>query len=234
VLGVVREATSKFPIGDVRDTINIPLRTQATGRKNVQYNTGFLLAPGKYHLKIVVRENLNGQTGAFETDFTVPDLKKAPLKMSTIVLSNQRGPAGRNKQNPLAREGSQLLPNLAHVFSTDQSLTFYYEVYDPARQKTEAGDKNSAMRVLTSIQFFKGKVKAYETPLVEAHELNAPDRKAATFQLEVPLTDLRPGWYTCQVNVIDDVAEAFSFPRMPILVREGKEKPVAASAAPGE
>ena len=118
------------------------------------------------------------------------------------------------------------------MFSTDQSLTFYYEVYDPARQKTDAGNKNSAMRVLTSIQFFKGKVKAYETPLVEVHELNAPDRKAATFQLEVPLTGLRPGWYTCQVNVIDDAGGSFTFPRMALRIQSAT--PAAAAAPAGQ
>jgi VWFA-related protein len=230
VMGTVREATSKFPVGDVRDTVKIPMGAQPGLRKNVQYNTGFLLSPGKYHLKFIVRENMNGQVGAFETDFTVPDLKKAPLKMSTVVLSNQRGPAGKNKQNPMAKDGTELLPNLAHVFSSDQRLTFYYEVYEPGKNKGD-GAKDGAVRVLTSIQFFKGKVKAYETPLVEAHELNAPERKAATFQFEVQLSDLRPGWYTCQVNVIDDVAGAFSFPRMPILVREAKASAATASVA---
>lgn len=231
VLGVVREATSKFPVGDVRDTIKIPLSAQPTVRKNVQYNTGFMLAPGKYHLKFVVRENLNGQIGTFETDFTVPDLKKSPLKMSTVLLSNQRGPAGKDKQNPTIKDGTELLPNLAHVFFNDQHLTFYYEVYEPAKQKETAGEKGGGFRLLTSIQFFKGKVKAYETSLVETHQLNAPDRKAATFQLEVLLSDLKPGWYTCQVNVVDDVAGAFSFPRMPILVREAA-KPSAGLVAP--
>jgi VWFA-related protein len=227
VMGIVREATSKFPVGSVRDTVKIPLGAQPGVRKNVQYNTGFLLSPGTYHLKFVVRENLNGQMGTFETDFTVPDLKKAPLKMSTVLLSNQRGPAGKDKQNPLVKDGAELLPNLAHVFSSDQRLTFYYEVYDPGKQKGAA--RNTGVRVLTSIQFFRGKVKAYETPLVQARELNDPSRDAATFQLEVPLSELRPGWYTCQVNVIDDVAGSFSFPRMPILVREPKPTATAAS-----
>ena len=42
---------------------------------------------------------------------------------------------------------------------------------------------------------------------------------AAAFQLEVPLSQLKPGWYTCQVNVIDDAGGTFAFPRLPILVR---------------
>jgi hypothetical protein len=62
-------------------------------------------------------------------------------------------------------------------------------------------------------------VKVYETPLVEARQLNAPDRKAASFELEVPASQLKPGWYTCQVNVIDDAAGTFTFPRVPLLVR---------------
>lgn len=230
VMGIVREASSRFPVGNVRDTVKIPLTQQGLARRNVQYNTGFMLPPGSYHLKFVVRENQNGRLGAFETDFVVPNLKKAPLKMSTVLLSNQRGTPGRFKQNPLIKNGMELIPNIAHVFSKDQRLTFYFEVYDPARQTAASNGATgkNPIRVLASIQFLNGKVKAYETPLVEARELNAPTRHAATFELEVPLTELRPGWYTCQINVIDDAGGSFSFPRLPVLIRDGKTAVTAA------
>ena len=39
-------------------------------------------------------------------------------------------------------------------------------------------------------------------------------------QIDLPLQALKPGLYVCQVNVIDDVAGSFSFPRFPIFVRE--------------
>jgi hypothetical protein len=121
------------------------------------------------------------------------------------------------------QNGSEIVPNVAHVFSTDQTMYFYYEVYSPASVKGEQKTATSGkVRVLTSIQFFKGKVKAYETALVEAKDLNTPERKAAAFQFEVPLSNLKPGWYTCQVTVIDDAAGTFSFPRLPMLVREAK------------
>jgi hypothetical protein len=110
------------------------------------------------------------------------------------------------------RDTGELIPRVTNVFSADQHLYFYYEVYDPARKPE--------LRLLTSIQFFNGKVKVYETPLVEARELNAPQRKAAVFQFDVPLSQLRPGFYTCQVNVIDDTAGTFAFPRIPVLVRK--------------
>ena len=236
ILGLVREKKTNFPVGNVRDTVKIALEgTQETRRQNVQYNTGFLLAPGTYHLKLVVRENQNGSMGSFETDLTVPDLKKAPLRMSTIVVANQKSAAPKKKSpNPLIRDGVEIIPNIAHVFRTDQNLYMYYEVYDPARAKAdEKGKPASGIRVLSSVQFFRGKVKAYETPLVEARELNTPDRKAAAFQLQVPLSQLKPGWYTCQVNVIDDAGGTFAFPRLPMLVREAQAVPTPAATPSG-
>ena len=39
------------------------------------------------------------------------------------------------------------------------------------------------------------------------------------FEFDVPASSLTPGVYTCQVNVIDDAAGTFTFPRIQILVR---------------
>jgi hypothetical protein len=72
---------------------------------------------------------------------------------------------------------------------------------------------------VSNVVFFRGQKRVFETSLVEATAVSAPDRKATTFQLEVPTTDLPPGLYTCQVNVIDDVAGTFAFPRLAIYVR---------------
>ena len=75
--------------------------------------------------------------------------------------------------------------------------------------------------------FFNGKTKVFETPMVEVRDLGAPDRKAAIFQLDVPLAQLKPGYYVCQVNVIDDAAGNFMFPRFAILVKDAATKTAA-------
>ena len=143
----------------------------------------------------------------------VPDLKRAPVKVSSVVVGTQTQPVTeRNAVSPLARNGTLLVPSLTHVVSTKQPLYFYYEVYDPAAQ-------SGSPRLLTSIAFFRGKVRTYQTPLVEVTRLDAPDRKAAVFQFAVPAAALKPGLYTCQVTVVDDVAGTFAFPRLPLLVR---------------
>src|SRR5204862_100148 len=49
--------------------------------------------------------------------------------------------------------------------------------------------------------------------------IDAADRHAAVFQFEVSAASFKPGLYTCQINVVDEVASKFSFPRLEIYVR---------------
>ena len=224
VIGMVLD-NERHPVTRIRDTVKLAIDTSSEVRKkNVQYDTGLSLPPGKYHLKFVVRENQTGRMGSFETDVEVPDLKTQPLKMSSIVLASQLQPAKKaDKINPLMRDGSEIIPNVTHVFTSAQHLRLYYEVYDPGRSKTpepsQGGLAKSGIHLLTNVAFFQGKAKVFESSVVELTELNARDRKAGVFQLDLPLTPLKPGYYTCQVNVIDDAAGQFLFPRVALLVR---------------
>lgn len=247
IIGVVLEG-GKFPVGHLRDTVKLAVeRAREVRRKNVQYNTGFLLAPGNYHLKFVVRENQTGRMGSFESDVHIPDLRKSPLKMSSVVLSNLRVPASGKKSagNPLVREQMELVPNIAHVFTPDQHFYLQYEVYDPGKGKiTEPAAPadpakspapsprtREGVQVMTSIEFLQGSSKVYESKPVVASEVTAPERKAVVFQIDLPLRNLKPGFYLCQVNIIDDVAGRFAFPRIPLLIREPSGKRPSAAVA---
>jgi VWFA-related protein len=232
-------ASGKTPVGRLRDTLKLAVDSgQQVRRKNVQYNTSFVLAPGSYHLKFIVRENRTGRMGSFETDVRIPDLRKAPLRMSSVVLSSQRVPATSKKKafQPLVREETELLPNVTHVFTPEQHLYLQYEIYDPGKGKpaaepvdsTNAKDAKGGIRVLTSIEFLSGNVKVYETKPIVAQEVTVADRRAVIFQVDIPLQALMPGFYTCQINVIDDVAGTYAFPRWPILIRASSR---AASAS---
>ncbi len=227
VIGVVKNHAN-IEVGNVRDTVKLKLNTsQQARRKNIQYTTGFTLAPGIYHLKFVVRENETGQMGSFEADITVPDYKKSAVKISSVVLSSQRVPFTKKSTNPLVRDGVQWIPNIAHVFSANQHLYLFYEVYDPARaaakDKAEKSSKQATtdepVRVLGSAELLDGMKKIYETQIVTATRINLPQRNAVAFLFDVPLDKLPPGLYTCQVTVIDDAAGAFSFPRLALRVR---------------
>jgi len=251
IIGEVLES-GKFPVGHLRDTVKLAVEsTREVRRKNVQYNTGFVLAPGNYHLKFVLRENQTGRMGSFETDVHIPDLRKSPLKMSSVLLSSLRVPAAakKNTGNPLIQDQMELVPNITHVFTPDQHLYLQYEIYDPSKGKiatqnsspgaaigqsapAKAPGPRESVRVLSSIEFLQGSAKVYESKPVVANEVTAPDRKAVVFQIDLPLQSLKPGLYLCQVNVIDDVAGSFAFPRFPVLIREPISKaPSSAGAA---
>jgi hypothetical protein len=79
------------------------------------------------------------------------------------------------------------------------------------------------LRVRTNLTFYRGKVKVYETPVVERTALDAQDRKAAIFEFEVDPKTFAPGLYSCQVNVIDAVAGQFAFPRLDLYVRAAEK-----------
>jgi VWFA-related protein len=222
--------TAGQDMAEIRQTVKLAIDdSQQVSRKNIQYTTGFSLPLGKYHLKFVVRENQTGRMGSFETDINLPDLKKFPLKLSSVVLSSQRSTSTKSDQSsPLSNGGFTWVPNVAHVFRTDQHLYLLYEVYDPASAQANAAAKAKAgMKVLTSIEFLQGTTKVFETPLVEANSVNVPARDAVAFAFDIPLDRLTAGLYICQVNVIDDTGGSFSFPRQALLVRAAAVAPPA-------
>jgi VWFA-related protein len=231
IIGTVADET-KRPIGNARETVKLNLDSaQQARQKNIQYTTSFNLPPGTYHLKFVVRENQTGRMGSFEADITLPEMKKAPLKMSSILLASARQPS--KKLNPTVRDGQEYVPNISHVFRQDQHLYLLYEIYSPAHEKPSENQPKGTkpgLNLLSSLELIQGSTKVYETPLVQAKAVNVEGRDAVAIELDVPLAGLKPGQYLCQLNVIDDAAGSFAFPRFAVLVREPLAAPAAAAA----
>jgi hypothetical protein len=160
-------------------------------------------------------------------------MKKQPLKMSSIVLASVRQPS--KKESPLVREGEEYVPNISHVFRQDQHLYLLYEVYVPAREKAAENQPKGTkpgISVLSSLELIQGSRKVYETPLVQAKTVNVGGRDAVAVELDVPLAGLKPGSYLCQLNVIDDAAGSFAFPRFAVLVREPSATAPSTTPAP--
>ena len=69
----------------------------------------------------------------------------------------------------------------------------------------------------------------YETPIVLARAVNVEGRDAVAMELDLPLSRLKPGQYLCQLNVIDDAAGSFAFPRFAVLIKAPVATPVGAA-----
>jgi len=220
-------------VGNVRDFIRIQLdqdKALTAGRKSFQYDAGFTLEPGKYQMKFVVRENITGKMGTFQTKFTVPDLSAdtSGLKTSTIIWSSQRekvtaavGSAARATRkeltaNPLIVGDEKVIPNITKVFRRSQNLYVNFDVYD-ARPDPADG---RARRVKVSMSLFNKKgAKAFEIGPLSATQLVETRPEAVPVQFQVPLKDLAPGRYECQINVVDEVGRKFAFPRAPLVIQ---------------
>jgi VWFA-related protein len=132
-------------------------------------------------------------------------------------ISRGGGGFDSNNANPLLRGGQEIVQSLSHVVTRAQQMYFYYEVYDA---KLDGSGAAAAPSVKTSLAFYRGRVKVFETPAVDRTAIDDPDRKAIIFQFELAGSELKPGLYTCQVNVVDEVARTFAFPRLAVYVKE--------------
>lgn len=215
IRGFVRDERNQ-PFATIKQTVTVPATTRGSlAARQVLFQTGATLPPGRYIARVIVRENVNGKMGTFEATIVVPELSRSPVRMSSVVLSTQlqQSAPTRRTLSPLVRDNVEIIPNLTHVVSRAQKIYFYYEVYEPA---TGAG---TTPHLRTNLTFYRGRTKVYETPVVERTMLDAVDRRAAVFEFEVDAATFTPGLYTCQVNVVDAVAGQFAFPRLDLYVR---------------
>jgi VWFA-related protein len=237
-IGQVRDEKNRLA-GTVRDAIRVRL-TEANAallaRRHLQYDTGFQLSPGSYRLKFLARENASGKMGTFETRFTVPDLaaRNDEVRLSSVVWSSQREPlsaqagaAQKQKKlearHPLIQDGFKLAPSVTRVFRNDQRLYVYFEVYDAAKEAETAS-------VTASMALYRGRRKTFESRPVRMSRERAGRPNTLAFQFQAPLEPLRPGEYTCQITVIDEIGRKFSFVRAPIVVQS--ESKIAKPSAP--
>lgn len=235
-IGQVRDAKGKLA-GMVRDNVRVTLKGEASGqaaRRSILYDSGFTLPPGVYNLKVLARENTTGKMGTFETKFPVPDVnaEDKSLRISSVVWSNQREPlsaavgsAEKNRKllasHPLVRDGQKLMPSITRAFRKDQNLYVYLEVYDAG-----AGPSNQAPDIAASLTLYRGNRKAFQSEAVQVTRPLA-SRKAVPVEFQVPLSNLPPGSYICQVNVIDEFGRKFAFPRARLALLAPETPPAA-------
>ena len=226
-IGQVKDAAGKV-VENVRDMAEVKLKGQTAAdlaRHPLEYDTGFTLAPGKYNLKFLARENETGKMGTYEISFAIPDLTSDQklLPISSVILSSQRMPltaavfsAENDKRllaaNPLVDGGQKLVPSVTRVFNRNQELYVFLEAYEPEAAVTQP--------LVASVAFYRGKTKAFESAPLEVSQGLNEKSKALPLRFSLPLEKLRPGRYTCQVTVLDPTARKFAFWRAPMVLAQ--------------
>jgi hypothetical protein len=210
-------------VQNLREKISIDLNgavaTQLASTP-VEYDTGFILLPGRYSVKLLARNNETGRIGTYETAFTVPNLNKEEerIPISSVVLSSQRVAmtdainAGNRMQaaNPLVADGRKLIPSVTRVFSKSREMYVYLQAY-----QREAG---TAQPLVAFATFYQGQAKILETSPIQVTQGMDPKSKAVPLSLSISLADLKPGEYTCQITVSNPIAQKTAVWQAPIVV----------------
>jgi VWFA-related protein len=211
-------------VQNVRDKLDVKLSDQTAAElamRPVQYETGFTLLPGKYVIKVLARDAETGRIGTYQAAFAIPnlnrELKRVPI--SSVVLGSQRLPLGAaiytvkkdvENVNPLVFDGQKLLPSVTRVFSRGRELFVFLQAYQRAETTTQP--------LVAFVTFYRGDAKALETaPLAVTGEVDQRS-KAMPIRFSVPLGQLPPGRYDCQVTVLLPGVEKAAFWRAPIVV----------------
>ena len=212
-------------IQNVRDKLDIKLSDDTASqlaKRPIQYETGFTLLPGKYVIKFLARDAETGRIGTFQSAFVIPNLNREEkrIPISSVVLSSQRVPLGGAlytvkkdaalSADPLVFDGQKLIPSVTRVFSKGRDLYVFLQAY----QRNEA-----AMQPLVAfVSFYRGDVKVFETaPLAVTTGLDART-KAIPLRFSLPLADLPPGRYDCQVTVLQPDGNKAAFWRAGVVL----------------
>ena len=202
VMAMATDEKGKTTYSD-RNTVNLSMkpdtanRVKATGFRVIQ---SMDLAPGRYQLRVAVREGNTRKAGSVTFDLEVPDFSKQPLSMSGLAITSAMSgtaPTIRPK-DPLEK----LLPgplSSYREFSTGDELAFFAEVYDTIK---EAHKVEIAATV---------KAEGGQTVFQTREERDSSERGGGAggygFQARVPLKDMAPGLYVLRVEATARVGD---------------------------
>ena len=185
----------------------------AVENKQVLYQSGVTLPPGRFALKVVVRENVNGAVGSFETVYGLRP--RAQTGAGQGQLGNpehpaagrggprpDRQPAGARRHDDRAERDPRRRPR-------SEALLLF--------RGLRAGGRRIDARRAREPRVLSRESRSSKPRLSSARRSTRRRLKATLFRLEVPADAFKPGLYTCQVNVIDAAARKFAFPRLAIL-----------------
>jgi FecR protein len=211
---------------DVRLSDDIARGLQA---RQIVYDTGFTLLPGRYSSKFVIRDGVTGKVGTYQTAVVIPNLSRPnpDLPISAVVLSNElidpkdalpnsMQPRGFSLDSqlaidPLFIEGKKLIPSVSRTFSKRRDLIAFLQAYE--------GNADVTTPLTAFVTIYSGQTKVFETaPITVKEELTGRKWRTLPVRLAVPLSTVPVGSYDCQVTIVDSVTQKSAVWRSPINV----------------
>ena len=154
------------------------------------------LPPGRYQLRVGVKETTTKKAGSVTFDLTVPDFAKEKLSMSGVAITSALSgvaPTVRPK-DPLEK----LLPgplSSYREFPTADEIAFFAEIYDNSASQPHKVELSATVKA-------EGGQTVFETK----EERDSSELKGSAggygFTARIPLRQLAPGLYVLRVEAI--------------------------------
>lgn len=171
-----------------------PPTRDAVVRRGFRLLQRMALAPGRYTLRVGMREQNGGAIGTLSYDLDVPDFYRAPLSMSGVVLTSR---AAQTRLTPSSdAELKEILPGpptAVREFATGDTITAFAEVYDTQ------GNTAHRVDITASVKEDGGRTVFSQTEERSTQELQGA-RGGFGYRVEIPLKDLQPGSYVLTVE----------------------------------
>jgi hypothetical protein len=195
VVGVATDDKGKSFTTD-RNTVSLNMKPDTANRvkaMGVRVIQSLDLAPGRYLLRVAVKEGNTRKAGVVTYDLDVPEFTKNPLTMSDIALTSAMSGAAPTirPKDPLEK----LLPGpltTYREFPSIDEIALFAEIYDNIKQahKTE---------IVATV-----KAEGGQTVFETREEHDSAELAGAAggygFQTRIPLSKLSPGLYVLRIE----------------------------------
>ena len=205
-----------FPVGRFRETLKLPPGTGKTlAGKQVLYQSGVTLPPGRFSVKVVVRENTTGLDGIVRGADRRAGAE-AGADEGQLGRAQHAAADRRRRERPTIRSSA----TASSCCRTSRTSSARIRSCSSTTRSTIPVRPNGiGPQLRTSLAFYRGKVKVFETPVVERTASTRPIVTRRSSSSRCPASSFTPGLYTCQINIIDTVSGKFEFPRLMFAVR---------------
>jgi GWxTD domain-containing protein len=164
------------------------------------YQKAVMLAPGRYKLSLVLKDDTSGHMGSTNLGIIVPRYDDSDLSSSSLILADliQQLPTDEVGTGPFVIGGTKVRPSVTDSFKRDQNLGMYLQVYnlavDPKTHRPNADIQYQLLR----------NGKTIFTATEPADKIQHASEQV-TIRKRIPLAPLQPGDYTVAIKVTDNI-----------------------------
>lgn len=180
-------------------TTTIATATSA-GDRDITFTYPAKLPPGLYQVRVAARDEKSGRIGSAHAWFSIPDLTKKQLAMSSVLLGERRQQPVTNVSDPGSL--NPIAMSASHRFRRDSTLRFLIFAYNSTLSTAD-----NKPDVAIQVQVVRDDQPVITTALRKIATDQNTDLTRIPYAAEIPLTDLQPGRYHLHVTLIDRLSK---------------------------